>query len=300
MISVLMVTYYSGPILFEAIARIMAQADGHELVLVNNGNPEAINQQLRTMAAAEPRLVLLENTTNIGFGRACNQAAAAASGSVYLMLNPDCLLPAAGLAKLSSVIETLPPHWLLGADIRNEDMSPQRGARRDRLTPWLAFIEITRLSSIAPRHPYFRRMNHHHQRLPATTVEVPAISGAFMAMSAEDFNAIGGFDPAYFLHVEDLDLCLRWHKMGWPTFFTPHLQLVHLQGTSSASHWFIEWHKTQGFIYYFNTHFRDFYPAAFFALLKVALYGRFVVQATARTLVDMLPWRKSYPLLDRD
>lgn len=299
-ISVIMVSYHTGPVLFDAIARVFEQSCAIELLLVNNGNPEDVTSRLQALAATTPDMTMINNQSNLGFAQACNQGAAAARGKIFLMLNPDCLLPINCLPRLLEISRDLPEHWLLGPDLRNLDSSPQRGARRDRLTPWTAFIEMTRLDLVAPRHPYFRRMNHHHQDLPTDTTEVPAISGAFMAMSASDFNQLDGFDTGYFLHVEDLDFCYRWHKKGWPIYFTPHLRLTHLQGTSHVSPWFIEWHKAKGLIRYFNRHFHLFYPAPFLWLLETVLYVRFAVQSMRLTLRVLLPRSKGISVIQRE
>jgi hypothetical protein len=298
-ISVIVVSYHTGSVLFDAINRILQQPCKVELILVNNGNSADVTNQLQLMAAATPHMIIINNAHNLGFSKACNQGAAVASGAIYVMLNPDCLLSSNSLPRLLDITSTLPDHWLLGPDLRNLDNSPQRGARRDRLTPWLAFIELTRLDRIAPRHPYFRRMNH-HQDLPIDTIEVPAISGAFMAMSASDFHQLQGFDPEYFLHVEDLDFCYRWHKQGWHIYFTPHLRLTHIQGTSRVTHWFVEWHKAQGFVRYFHNHFHLYYPAPFMWLLDAAVYTRFIVQSLRLTLRALLPRGKSIPVVQRD
>jgi GT2 family glycosyltransferase len=298
-ISVIVVSYHTGDVLFDAINRILQQPCDVELVLVNNGNSAEVNTQLQLMAAATPHMIIIDNPHNMGFAKACNQGAAAASGDIYVMLNPDCLLTTSSLPRLLEVTSTLPDHWLLGPDLRNLDNSQQRGARRDRLTPWLAFIEMTHLDYIAPRHPYFKRMNHDHDA-PTDTIEVPAISGAFMAMLGGDFHQIQGFDQHYFLHVEDLDFCYRWHKMGWPIYFTPHLRLTHIQGTSRATHWFIEWHKAQGLVRYFHSHFHLYYPAPFMWLLDAAVYTRFVIQSLRLTLRSLLPRSKSIAVIQRD
>ena len=53
----------------------------------------------------------------------------------------------------------------------------------------------------------------------------PARRGAFMA--------IGGFDEAIFLYLEDDDLCLRLRDAGHTLRLVPEARVVHHQGTSS-------------------------------------------------------------------
>ena len=47
------------------------------------------------------------------------------------------------------------------------------------------------------------------------------------------FDLIGGFDPRIFLYGEEIDLCLRLARAGWPTYFYPGTAVFHLVGASS-------------------------------------------------------------------
>ena len=70
---------------------------------------------------------------------------------------------------------------------------------------------LTALAEALAIHRFFRvkRLNDHQTPMPTVTHEVPAISGAFMCMRVLDFQRMYGMDEGYFLHVEDLDLCMR-------------------------------------------------------------------------------------------
>ncbi len=47
------------------------------------------------------------------------------------------------------------------------------------------------------------------------TTEPGWISGAFMLFRAEVFEALGGFDEAFFMYCEDLDICYRAKESGY-------------------------------------------------------------------------------------
>lgn len=182
---------------------------------------------------------------------------------------------------------------MVGADIRNSDGTPQRGARRMLPTPWASFIEFFRVYRLAPSHPYFARVNRHDDALPKKTEPVPAISGSFMALSKRDFCAIGGFDEAYFHHVEDLDFCLRWQTAGHHTWFTPDVRITHERSTSAVSPTFVEWHKTVGLYRYFTRHFREFYPAGFMQAVGIGLVARFAAGCVMRMIAGPFSSRTS-------
>jgi GT2 family glycosyltransferase len=110
-------------------------------------------------------------------------------------------------------------------------------------------------------------------------IEVPAISGAFMAMARSTFDALGGMDEGYFLHVEDLDFCLRHGRRGGVAYFVPGLVCTHVKGTSGAPARFVERHKVRGFRRYFLTHFADRYPRVALEAIWLALAAGLMLRA---------------------
>lgn len=72
-------------------------------------------------------------------------------------------------------------------------------------------------------------------RAAARERAVGFISGAVFAASQEAWRSVGGFDPAYFLYNEDLDLCLRLRRRGWRLRFAPAMIAVHRVGAVTGS-----------------------------------------------------------------
>jgi len=89
---------------------------------------------------------------------------------------------------------------------------------------------------------------------PDTALQhVAAISGALMLMPRTLFARIGGFDPGYRLHVEDLDLCRRAREAGAIVAVANDVRVLHLRGISSRSRpVFVEWHKHRRMWRYFQ------------------------------------------------
>ncbi len=117
-------------------------------------------------------------------------------------------------------------------------------------------------------------MNFNDEPVPLAITVMPAISGAFMYLPREDFWKIDGFDEGYFLHVEDLDICLRFRRAGGEIYFAPDVVATHIGATSKATKWFIEKHKARGFIRYFHKNFAGEYPAVLLRLLDLAVWAR--------------------------
>ena len=287
-----MVSYRTGPVLFAAIDSVLspAQEAVSELILIDNGNPPEVIVELTQRAVADSRLSLISGHGNVGFARGCNIGAARARGRYLLLLNPDCCLGLGAVPTLLAEADVLGESWMIGCRVLNADRSDQRGSRRSLLTPYTAFVEVFRLYRLVP--PFFNhhRLNHHESPLPDRSVRMPAVSGACMLMPIATYHAIGGMDEGYFLHVEDLDLCLRLHRSGVPVYFVPYVEAVHYVSSSQASPIRVEWHKTRGFLRYFRIH----YPGPLW-LPGVGLLGcialvRFAVKAM-RTMFAAL-WKR--------
>ena len=65
--------------------------------------------------------------------------------------------------------------------------------------------------------------------------DVSFIPGAAIAICSEAWQAVGGFDPSFFLFHEDLDLCLRLRRQGWRLRFEPAMAAVHRLGGVTGS-----------------------------------------------------------------
>jgi len=152
---------------------------------------------------------------------------------------------------LIKALDLAPDFSIAGARLLDEEGKEQRGARRGRLTPWSALIAMSGLTILENLHPLFANMHWEHRPLPGAPQEVFAISGACLMMRTEAYQALGGFDERYFLHVEDLDLCRRARLKGGRVLFVPDARVVHAGSTSKAARLTVDWHKALGLCRYF-------------------------------------------------
>ena len=78
-ISVIMVVYMTGPALFTSIARVLADPDVDDFVIVDNGSSETDQARLFAISQTDDRIRLLQGHGNIGFARGANLGAGATS-----------------------------------------------------------------------------------------------------------------------------------------------------------------------------------------------------------------------------
>jgi N-acetylglucosaminyl-diphospho-decaprenol L-rhamnosyltransferase len=66
--------------------------------------------------------------------------------------------------------------------------------------------------------------------------DVDWVSGSCFVIRRACWDAIGGFDEAYFMYAEDVDLCWRARRAGWDVAYEPTAVVVHAQGISTDRH----------------------------------------------------------------
>ncbi|MEM7740722.1 MAG: glycosyltransferase family 2 protein [Pseudomonadota bacterium] len=275
-VSVIMVSYFTGPVLVRSVEAALSSPLVADVVLVDNGNPDGVVDQLKDWSKREPRLTLLSGHGNIGFAAGSNRGAEAATGQTFLFLNPDAVLGQGAVDLLVDVGEASSRQlWSVGPRLVNPDGTEQQGGRRDILTPWNAFVEASRLYKLAPNHPRFRRFNSHETEELTAVTAVPCLSGAAFMVPGQAFKAIGGFDEGYFLHVEDIDFFLRFEQAGGQAYYVPQAEVTHYKSSSRVDPLRIERLKKQSLNRYFARHYSGIYPRGFLTLLRAMLWLSF-------------------------
>ena len=223
-VSAIIVTYNTGPSLWECLEGVAADSAVNEVVIVNNGNPDLQEARLRAFVEEHAdKFVLLHGHGNVGFARGCNLGAEKARGAYLLFLNPDAVLQPGSVDALIEAGRARSGIWLAGGRLLDVFGKEQRGARRGKLTIWNAASSFSGLSGLLTRFggDRFKDVHWDSEPLPQEPVVLPTVSGALMLTPAAHFRQIGGFDESYFLHVEDIDLCRRIGEEGGSVVFTP-------------------------------------------------------------------------------
>lgn len=250
----IVVSYQTGRVLFDCLGALHADPAIDEIVLVDNGNPTAIIEEVRTLYGASPRLRITGGGVNRGFAAGVNLGAACSASDYLLIINPDAVLQPGSVAALEAAIRGAAEPVVVGGKIFGEDGREQRGGRRRRLTMRSAGATFLGLGWLKTINPEFVTINRHDEPEPAGPVLMEAVSGALMFLSRSGFERLGGFDEGYFLHVEDLDLCRRAEEEGGTVLYTPLASALHLGASSNAPARVVERHKADGF----NRYFRKF------------------------------------------
>lgn len=250
-VTAIVVTYMTGPVLAQCLNALLAEPRIVEIIIVDNGN-DANERDLIARIVAEVGHVRVIASSNVGFGTGANLGANQATGDYLLFVNPDAVLNPDCVERLMEAARAVSGDFLIGGRLQDQSGREQRGARRLLLTPWKAFVSFTGLAKLERIVPALRNVHRERDPEPIGLTEMPVISGALFLVPRRSFDAMGGFDSDYFLHVEDIDLCRTMTDRGGKVYYLPTARALHYGSTSKVSGFFVDWHKAIGLGRYFG------------------------------------------------
>ena len=235
-LSVIIVNFNAGEYLERCLLSLREHLSGAawEAVVIDNHSSDGSDSIVPGFA---PRVSLVRNAENIGFGRAVNHGVQVTSGRFVLLLNPDaCLLPGA-VDQLRKELDAHRDCAVVGPAVVDDDGRVQGSARGDPDMLTGFFGRSTWLTRRFPNTSWARRNVMSDPQLAggASSVEVDWVSGSCMLVRREAFLQVGGFDQRYFMYWEDADLCRRLRSAGWRTRYRPGARVTHSVGQSSRT-----------------------------------------------------------------
>lgn len=235
MISASIVTFNNAGVIGRCLDSLAASLEPDQVVdllVVDNGSTDETLAIVRAFADRAPealRVSVKQAPENLGFGRGHNLAIHQATADHHVICNPDIIFRGNPLKSLGEYLDANPDIGILSPMVLNEDLTPQHLNKR---LPTVLDLFLRRFLP-APFRPLFRRrLDHYEMRdVPYDHIsDVPFVSGAFLFCRSEALRRVGGFDPAYFLYFEDVDLSRSVQKAGFRTVCLPAANVVHLWG----------------------------------------------------------------------
>jgi N-acetylglucosaminyl-diphospho-decaprenol L-rhamnosyltransferase len=231
-IAIIIVTYNSAQHIEDCLRSVAEQLprDGSRIVVFDNAS---IDESCEIVAKRWPNVQLMRSDVNLGFGRACNQAAKEVDAKYILLLNPDAVLQPECIANLLDLARRFPAAGLYGGRVFTPEGLPTYSCF-SHLSLWVIWCNSTGLSRI-----FFRSELLNPQLMGGwafdTEREVDVIAGSLLLVDTQAWEHLGGFDEQFFLYAEDSDLCRRAANLGYSPIVTPKARIVHIRGASSTS-----------------------------------------------------------------
>jgi len=197
------------------------------VVLADNGSTDGSVEA----AATRPGVRLLRTGSNLGYGGAANAGVAVLDPAIrwILVINPDVVLGPGSIDAMLVAAARHPDAGAFGPLITTPDGVVYPSARH--LPSIGAGIGHAVFGWWWPTNPWTRR----YRQDAAEPVERTAgwLSGSCLLLRREAFAQVDGFDPAYFMYFEDVDLGDRLAKAGWSSVYCPSALAVHQGGHST-------------------------------------------------------------------
>jgi N-acetylglucosaminyl-diphospho-decaprenol L-rhamnosyltransferase len=226
--------------LLSACVRTLLDDGADPIVVVENGASGSSGAALAPLLAERPAsaVTVVQPGRNVGYGAGVNRGLAALGGlspvpKWVLVSNPDLRLHAGALAELRRVLVDRPAWAMVGPRIYDEQGEVYPSVRR-----FPSLVDAAGHALLAlfhPDNPFTRRYNPGAPE-GDDVADAGWISGSCFLARREALEELGGFDEAYFMYNEDMDLCWRAHQAGWGVGFTGAASVTHVQGASTARH----------------------------------------------------------------
>jgi O-antigen biosynthesis protein len=198
-----------------------------EIIVVDNGSTDGSVEELRK----NKKIILVENSENLGFAGGNNSARKIVKGEYVLFLNSDTEVYANTLKETVNYLET---HKDVGA-LTCKTVLPSgkldKDARRSFPTPWVAFTHFSGLDKLFPKSKLFSRYWYGY-RSSEEIQEIEALQGAFFLTRKKILDKIDWFSEDYFLDGEDIDLSWKIDKLGEKIIYYPNVSILHVKKAS--------------------------------------------------------------------
>ena len=202
----------------------------YEIILSDDASTDGTPAWLNTLR--DPRIKVLNSETNRGYAANNNAGVRRARGEILGLLNNDLLFEPGWLEPILAVL--LSPELKAGL-VGNVQYRMADGA-------------VDHAGVVLIPEGQF----HHIRTLPNKPhVKTLAVTGACMLLRKVDFEAVGGFNEAFFNGCEDIDLCFKLRAAGKATYIASASRIRHhvslsrtthtLQDFCNSRHLFVRW-----------------------------------------------------------
>ena len=256
-------------------------ADGHEVYVIDNASTDGSVSLLETQF---PSVKCIKLASNFGYAEGYNKGLHQINADAFCLLNSDVevtenwLTPIISTFKSEANITIIQPKIL---DYYQKNKFEYAGAGG-------GFVD--QLGYPYCRGRIFETLEEDHGQYNDQK-EVFWASGACFFIRANTFKDLEGFDPKFFAHMEEIDLCWRAKNKGMTVTYVGMSTVYHLGGaslkTSNPKKTFLNFRNSL-FTLVKNTHHK-LLLVVFLRLILDGIAGiRFLLQAKPKHMIAIL------------
>lgn len=199
------------------------KGDDVELIVADNGSTDGSVEWLETNY---PSLRLIKFHKNYGFAEGYNRAIEQTSFPYTILLNSDVEVTKGWWRPILDYLQKNPD---VGA------VQPKIKSYRNR--EWFEYAGAAGGYLDALGYPYcrgrlFDRVEKDEGQYDGAPVDICWASGAALGVRTRLYLELGGLDPLFFAHMEEIDLCCRMQLAGYRVCAISDSEVFHVGGAS--------------------------------------------------------------------
>ena len=215
-VAIVILNYNGAHFLRQFLPGVLAYADGARVVVADNASTD---DSLPLLRREFPAVQLLEFTENLGFCEGYNQALARLDRAYFVLLNSDVAVRPGWLRPL---------HAHLAAHPRTAAVQPKILAHANPTLFEYAGAGGGYLDALA--YPFCRGRLFDTLETDLGQYDDPRpvawASGACCLVRASAWRELGGLEPAFFAHMEEIDFCWRAQNAGYDIWYAGGASVV--------------------------------------------------------------------------
>lgn len=234
MLGVVIVNYRTPELVVKCVSSLLEHhiSKPEQIVVVENCSGDHSFEYLGSNLPGGVRLELAE--VNGGFGSGVNVGLANLDTEFALVLNPDTYFLENSVSKVVDAMVTDGSIGMAGLDLIYPDGERQYSARR-----FYSVLDILVRRTRLKASPLFEGRMRRHLMVSELEAGEPFdsdwVMGTGFIIRKSVFEKLGGMDEAYFLYMEDVDLCARVWALGARVVAFPGAVLVHDHQRASSA-----------------------------------------------------------------
>jgi len=231
-LSIIIVNYYSENYIIPLVQTITStiQLTNYEIIIISN-SPSSFEWDSKYLK--NNHIKVIDTNQNLGFGIAVNKGVDLSKYNYFCMINPDIKIEKNTLDELYNFFQTVDNNiGAISCMIKNSDGTRQNTFFMNTKLSKIDFT-LSYLKDIFPhkiRNILFKSKDIKKEYDFTGPIEVGGFYCPFVMMRKNIFLEIGGFDPDFFMYVEDVDLFRTRFPKKYKCILYPLVELTHFSG----------------------------------------------------------------------
>lgn len=222
-VSIIIVSWNARPLLEKCLPSVCAtDYPDVEIIVADNASTD---DSIAWLTTHYPSVHVVRHPANWAFARGNNAAVPYATGDIIVLLNNDVEVSPGWLTPLVDRFKTEPdlgavqPKLLQYTDRSKFEYAGASGGFLDRLGyPFTRGRMLFQMETDTGQYDDAR--------------DIFWASGAAIMVRREAWEAAGGLDEHFVMHMEEIDFCWRLHRAGWRVAVEPSSVVYHIGGAS--------------------------------------------------------------------